>query len=182
LKGRRVLITGAGGSIGSELARQIAALEPKELILLGNTENDIFDILNEVKGLWRDLAVAPVIADVRNVARVRSVFAKFRPYAVFHAAAHKHVPLMEANVEEAITSNVLGTKNVVDSAVHFHTRHFVLISTDKAVRPTSVMGASKRAAEIMFWEAVAASFQLSSGSFRLAGQSPSLTQRCDDIS
>jgi FlaA1/EpsC-like NDP-sugar epimerase len=145
--GRTVLVTGAGGSIGSELCRQLVALEPKNLILLGHGENPIFEILHEL--LQDDLKanLIPVIADIRDRQRVQRIFEEHKPYAVFHAAAHKHVPLMEENVSEAITNNVLGTRNIVDAAVSCGTQHFVLISTDKAVRPTNVMGASKRVAE-----------------------------------
>jgi FlaA1/EpsC-like NDP-sugar epimerase len=145
--GRTVLVTGAGGSIGSELCRQLVALGPKELILLGHGENPIFDILHELLADEPRTQLIPVIADIRDRQRIRQVFAKHKPFAVFHAAAHKHVPLMEDNVTEAITNNVLGTRNLVDAAVESGTPHFVLISTDKAVRPTNVMGASKRIAE-----------------------------------
>jgi FlaA1/EpsC-like NDP-sugar epimerase len=153
VSGRSVLVTGAGGSIGSELARQLAHLEPAHLVLLGNCENEIFDILNELRDACPSLRLSSVIADVRDLPRIRSVFQRFQPYAVFHAAAHKHVPLMEDNVPDAITNNVLGTGNVVRCAVECDTQHFVLISTDKAVRPTSVMGATKRVAEMVVQEA-----------------------------
>jgi FlaA1/EpsC-like NDP-sugar epimerase len=153
VSGRRVLVTGAGGSIGSELARQLAQLEPEHLVLLGNGENEIFDILNELRDACPSLQLSSVIADVRDLPRIRSVFRRFRPHAVFHAAAHKHVPLMEENVADAVTNNVLGTGNVVRCAVECDTQHFVLISTDKAVRPTSVMGATKRVAEMVVQEA-----------------------------
>lgn len=142
-----VLVTGAGGSIGSELCRQIARLAPHRLVLLGHGENSIFDILNELRDTFGDVEVTPVIADVRDRDRVMSTFATYRPHAVFHAAAHKHVPLMEENIPEAVTNNVVGTRNVVDAALASDVEHFVLISTDKAVRPTSVMGATKRVAE-----------------------------------
>jgi FlaA1/EpsC-like NDP-sugar epimerase len=145
--GRTVLVTGAGGSIGAELCRQLVALEPKNLILLGHGENPIFEILHELLKDDPKPALIPVIADTRDRSRVQRIFEQHKPYAVFHAAAHKHVPLMEENVSEAITNNVLGTRNVVDAAVACGTQHFVLISTDKAVRPTNVMGASKRVAE-----------------------------------
>jgi FlaA1/EpsC-like NDP-sugar epimerase len=153
VSGRTVLVTGAGGSIGSELARQLAHLEPAHLVLLGNGENEIFDILNELRDACPALQLSSVIADVRDLPRIRSIFRRFRPYAVFHAAAHKHVPLMEDNVADAITNNVLGTGNVVRCAVECNTQHLVLISTDKAVRPTSVMGATKRVAEMVVQEA-----------------------------
>ena len=153
VSGRTVLVTGAGGSIGSELARQLAWLKPGHLVLLGNGENEIFDIREELKGAFPALQITAVIADTRDRLRMRTVFGRVRPDAVFHAAAHKHVPLMEDNVADAVTNNVLGTKNVVDCAVEVDTRHFVLISTDKAVRPTSVMGATKRVAEMVVQEA-----------------------------
>jgi FlaA1/EpsC-like NDP-sugar epimerase len=142
-----VLITGAGGSIGSELCRQLARLAPTRLILLGHGENSIFDIFQELSLSFPDVNIIPVIADVRDRARIQYIFQQYRPHAVFHAAAHKHVPLMEDNVLEAVTNNVAGTRNVVDAAIEVNVQHFVLISTDKAVRPTSVMGATKRIAE-----------------------------------
>jgi len=155
VSGRSVVVTGAGGSIGSELARQLARLKPSHLVLLGNGENEIFDILHELKDTHPGLALTPVIADVRDRTRILNVFCRLRPYVVFHAAAHKHVPLMEENVADAITNNVLGTANVVDCAAEGHAQHFVLISTDKAVRPTSVMGATKRLAEMVVQDAAA---------------------------
>ena len=142
-----VLITGAGGSIGSELCRQLARLAPSRLILLGHGENSIFDIFQELSLSFPDVKIIPVIADVRDRQRIHHIFQEYRPHAVFHAAAHKHVPLMEDNVLEAVTNNVSGTRNVVDAAIDSNVQHFVLISTDKAVRPTSVMGATKRIAE-----------------------------------
>ncbi|HYC49727.1 MAG TPA: nucleoside-diphosphate sugar epimerase/dehydratase [Gemmatimonadaceae bacterium] len=146
-EGKTVLVTGAGGSIGSELCRQLVALKPKELVLLGHGENPIFEILHELVADPPAVALTPVIADVRDRHRVKRVLEAHRPYAVFHAAAHKHVPLMEENVSEAITNNVMGTRNLVDAAISCGVQHFVLISTDKAVRPTNVMGATKRIAE-----------------------------------
>jgi FlaA1/EpsC-like NDP-sugar epimerase len=146
-EGRTVLVTGGGGSIGSELCRQIAELGPSRLVVLDHAENPVFSIVNELQRKLPGVPVAPVIADIRNAVRVRQVFERFMPVAVFHAAAHKHVPLMEENVYEAVTNNILGTRNVVDAALDADTEHFVLISTDKAVRPTSVMGATKRLAE-----------------------------------
>jgi FlaA1/EpsC-like NDP-sugar epimerase len=144
-----VLITGAGGSIGSELCRQIARLAPARLVVLGHGENSIFDIFHELKDAFPDVVIMPVIADVRDRKRMAAVFRSFRPHAVFHAAAHKHVPLMEENVIEAITNNIFGTLNVVDAGLEAGCKHFVFISTDKAVRPTSVMGATKRIAELI---------------------------------
>jgi len=148
LSGERVLVTGAGGSIGSELVRQIAAVKPACIILLGHGENSIFDIEQE---LIRESNIRPicVIADVRDYDRLHTTFEKYRPTVVFHAAAHKHVPLMEANVVEAITNNVMGTRNICRVSTAFSVRRLVMISTDKAVRPSSVMGASKRAAELV---------------------------------
>jgi FlaA1/EpsC-like NDP-sugar epimerase len=145
--GKIVVVTGAGGSIGSELCRQIADLKPELLILLDHSENQVFEIEGELRRRFPTQRLAPTIADVRDAGRVRRIFERYRPHAVFHAAAHKHVPLMEENVIEAITNNVLGTRNVVDASIDAGVPHFVLISTDKAVRPTSIMGATKRIAE-----------------------------------
>jgi FlaA1/EpsC-like NDP-sugar epimerase len=147
--GETVLITGAGGSIGAELCRQIARLAPARLVLVGHGENSIFDVLHELREDFPDVCLVPVIADVRDRKRIATVFKLNKPHAVFHAAAHKHVPLMEENVIEAITNNVVGTLNVVDAALEAGCEHFVFISTDKAVRPTSVMGATKRVAELI---------------------------------
>ena len=153
--GQVVLVTGAGGSIGSEICRQVAALEPSLLVLLDHSENQVFEITNELRVLFPNVALASIIADIRDADRITGVFEQYRPHAVFHAAAHKHVPLMEENVIEAVTNNVLGTRNVVDAAGEAGTSHFVLISTDKAVRPTSIMGATKRLAEIIVRRAAA---------------------------
>jgi FlaA1/EpsC-like NDP-sugar epimerase len=154
--GRTVLVTGAGGSIGAELCRQLSALAPEKLVLVDHSENSIFETRRELLRTDLRSAIVPVVADIREHARVHQVFATHEPYAVFHAAAHKHVPLMEENVAEAITNNVLGTRNVVDAAVACGTKHFVLVSTDKAVRPTNVMGASKRIAEFIVHDAAMA--------------------------
>ncbi len=161
IRGRRVLVTGAGGSIGSELCRQIIRCEPAELIILGHGENSIFDIHNELSsGISQSRAithhtsrVTPVIADIRDADRLAAVFAAHRPEIVFHAAAHKHVPLMEDNVEDAVTNNVLGTRRLVEASIAADVDHFVLVSTDKAVNPSSVMGATKRVAELIVQEA-----------------------------
>lgn len=155
IEGHVVLVTGAGGSIGSELCRQIAELRPSLLVALDHSENQIFEIENEIRERRRDLKLAPVIADIRDASRIARVFERYRPTTVFHAAAHKHVPLMEENVAEAVTNNVLGTRNVVEMALEFGTQHFVLISTDKAVRPTSIMGATKQIAELIVRRAAA---------------------------
>ncbi|MDJ0753311.1 MAG: nucleoside-diphosphate sugar epimerase/dehydratase [Ardenticatenaceae bacterium] len=149
LQGRRVLITGGGGSIGSELCRQIIRCQPSELVLLGHGENSIFGIFHELKRLKIETKITAVIADIRFEKRIKQVFAQFQPEVVFHAAAHKHVPLMEANPVEAITNNVLGTRNLLTAALEQDVDHFVMISTDKAVNPTNVMGASKRSAELL---------------------------------
>jgi FlaA1/EpsC-like NDP-sugar epimerase len=149
LEGKRVLVTGAGGSIGRELCRQIARRDPNQLILLGHGENSIFEILLELEGDYPNHIFSPVIADVRNGERLASVFKQHQPQVIFHAAAHKHVPLMEANIVEAVTNNVIGTRNVVQAALDHQVERFVLISTDKAVRPSSIYGATKRLAEMI---------------------------------
>lgn len=147
LTGKVVLVTGAGGSIGSELCRQIAQRRPAHLVLLGHGENSIYQIHQELSRTYPGLTLHPVIADTRDAARIHQVFERFRPVVVVHAAAHKHVPMMEANPEEAITTNVGGTRNLLRAAERFGVQTFVMISTDKAVHPTSTMGASKRIAE-----------------------------------
>ena len=149
LNGKRVLVTGAGGSIGRELSRQIARWSPSSLVLLGHGENSIFETMLELQDDYPSLSLHPVIADVRDETRIESVFAEHRPQVVFHAAAHKHVPLMETNVAEAVTNNVLGTRNLVEVANRHGVERLVLISTDKAIRPVSVMGATKRLAEMI---------------------------------
>lgn len=148
LAGQVVLVTGAGGSIGSELCRQIACFRPAELILLGHGENSIFEINMDLGMTCPGLATRPVIADVRDQARIDWVVETYRPAAIFHAAAHKHVPFMQDNVAEAITNNVVGSRNVVAAAERYGVERLVLISTDKAVNPTSIMGATKRLAEL----------------------------------
>lgn len=149
LGGKRIMVTGAGGSIGREICRQIARWSPAELVLLGHGENSIFESLLELNEDFPSLSIHPVIADVRDTSRIEEMFKLHQPQVVFHAAAHKHVPLMEANVEEAITNNVLGTRNVVGTANRYGVERLVLISTDKAVRPVSIMGATKRLAEMI---------------------------------
>lgn len=149
ISGRRVLITGAGGSIGRELCRQVARWGPSVLILLGHGENSIFETLLELEENFPSIPLHPVIADIRDMDRLNVVFETLHPQVVFHAAAHKHVPLMEANVEEAITNNVLGTRNIVEVCINFGVERLVMISSDKAIRPSSIMGATKRLAELL---------------------------------
>lgn len=166
LQGRRVLVTGAGGSIGSELCRQIAHFGPAELVLLGHGENAIFDILTEFSAnaalpgasdggpaTRTQPVVHSMVADIRSEERLQHLFKTYRPEIVFHAAAHKHVPLMEHNPSEAVTNNVLGTQRLVQAAIAAGVLHFVFISTDKAVNPSSVMGATKRVAELVVQDA-----------------------------
>jgi FlaA1/EpsC-like NDP-sugar epimerase len=149
LQGKRVLVTGAGGSIGSELCRQIARAHPERLLCLGRGENSIFDISNELREKYPELKQEAIIANVQDEDRLRTIFEQWRPQVVFHAAAHKHVPLMEAQPVEAVRNNIFGTQNVAEMADRFGAEAFVLISTDKAVNPTSVMGTTKRVAELV---------------------------------
>jgi FlaA1/EpsC-like NDP-sugar epimerase len=150
IKDQVILITGGGGSIGSELCRQIARFQPKKLLILDIYENNAYDLQNELKHTYKDkLDFDVIIASVRDKARLQEIFEKYKPSMVFHAAAHKHVPLMEANAVEAIKNNVFGTLNVAQCADEFGAKRFVLISTDKAVNPTNVMGATKRFAEMI---------------------------------
>jgi FlaA1/EpsC-like NDP-sugar epimerase len=149
IRHRRVLVTGAGGSIGSELCRQICRYDPKEIALLGHDENPIFEIELELRSKYPNLNIYSIIADVKDKNRIIQIFSEKRPEIVFHAAAHKHVPLMEYSPGEAFKNNIIGTKNVAEASDRFSVETFVLISTDKAVNPTSVMGATKRIAEII---------------------------------
>ncbi len=147
LAGRRVLVTGAGGSIGSELCRQIAGFGPEALILVGKGENSLYEIEGELARGSKKVPMVVALGDVGDKARMGQIFGRHRPQVVFHAAAHKHVPMMEANPGEAVKNNVFGTRTVAEAAAAAGTERFVLISTDKAVNPTSVMGATKRVAE-----------------------------------
>jgi FlaA1/EpsC-like NDP-sugar epimerase len=147
--GRTVLVTGAGGSIGSELVRQVARFAPGRLLLVERAEFALFDIDNEVRARHKDVDIRALVADVGDTERMREIFAEHSPDVVLHAAAHKHVPLMENNPSEAVKNNVLGTRCVAELAAQFGTSTFVFVSTDKAVRPSSVMGASKRVAELI---------------------------------
>ena len=148
IRDRVVMVTGAGGSIGSEMCRQIAPFSPKRLVLLEQAEQNLFEIERELRGEFPRLHVVAYIADITDFARIDSVFARERPTAVYHAAAHKHVPMMEHNPGEALKNNVRGTQTVANAAARHDCEKFVMISTDKAVNPTSVMGCSKRVAEM----------------------------------
>lgn len=153
LSGKRVLVTGAGGSIGREICLQIARWAPSELVLLGHGENSIFESLLELQDNFPSLPMKPIIADIRDLPRMMTILKDHHPQVLFHAAAHKHVPLMEANVEEAVTNNIIGTRNVVEAAIANGVERLVLISSDKAIRPVSVMGATKRMAEMIILDA-----------------------------
>ncbi len=149
LQGKRVMVTGAGGSIGSELVRQICRFAPSELVLVGHGENSIYQLERELDREWPKVQYHSVIAAVQNLQRLDAVFRRHRPEVVFHAAAHKHVPLMELNPEEAVFNNVVGSRNVVRLALQYGVTHLVNVSTDKAVNAGSVMGASKRLVELI---------------------------------
>ncbi len=149
LTGQVVLVTGAGGSIGSELCRQICPFGPQKLLLVGHGENSLYDIELELSRSFPDISIDTIIADIQDRQRLREVFNTYRPSVVFHAAAHKHVPLMERNPVEAVKNNIFGTKHVAECAHEYNAARFVLISTDKAVNPTSVMGVTKRIAEML---------------------------------
>ncbi|MBM7839417.1 FlaA1/EpsC-like NDP-sugar epimerase [Alkalihalobacillus xiaoxiensis] len=149
ITGETILVTGAGGSIGSEICRQVARFSPKEIILLGHGENSIYSIEMELRRNLPDLNIDTEIADVQDKEKIQAIMFKRQPHVIFHAAAHKHVPLMERNPEEAVKNNVIGTRNVAEAANIAGVNTFVMISTDKAVNPTSVMGATKRIAEMI---------------------------------
>ena len=142
------MVTGAAGSIGSEIVRQVIQFQPKKIILLDQAESPLYDMEMELKDEYDSLSYEIVIGDIRNIDRMENVFKSFLPQVVFHAAAYKHVPMMENNPSESILTNVLGTKILADLAVKYKVEKFVMVSTDKAVNPTNVMGASKRIAEI----------------------------------
>ena len=147
IRDKVVLVTGAGGSIGSEICRQIMRVGPKQLLLLGHGENSIYLINQELKHIYKDGPIIPIIADIRDKQQLDQIFTQYNPQVVFHAAAHKHVPLMEIQPMAAVLNNIYGTRNVADVAGRHGVERFVMISTDKAVNPTSVMGATKRVAE-----------------------------------
>ncbi|WP_269667876.1 nucleoside-diphosphate sugar epimerase/dehydratase [Staphylococcus xylosus] len=150
LTNKTILVTGAGGSIGSEICRQVCKFKPERIILLGHGENSIYIIHQELNTTYVDtIEFIPVIADVQDKERLLEIMQKYKPYAVYHAAAHKHVPLMEYNPIEAVKNNILGTKNTAESAKETEVAKFVMISTDKAVNPPNVMGATKRVAEMV---------------------------------
>lgn len=149
IKNKVILVTGGGGSIGSELCRQIAKYKPECLVLLDIYENSLYDIELELKSKYPKLKIEAIIASVRDKKRLESVFEKYHPYLVFHAAAHKHVPLMENSPLEAIKNNIFGTYNVVEACDKYKVKRFILISTDKAVNPTNIMGATKRICEMI---------------------------------
>lgn len=148
LEGKRVMITGAAGSIGSEIMRQVASFNPYKLILVDQAETPLHDIRLELQDRWRDIDAETIIADISNATRMDDIFKEYKPQYIFHAAAYKHVPMMEDNVSESIQINVFGTRTLADLAVKYKAEKFVMISTDKAVNPTNVMGCSKRICEI----------------------------------
>jgi len=148
LENKSILITGAGGSIGSELARQVARYNPSTLSILDIAETPLFYIENQLKSLVPNLNLHGIIADVKNYERLNLVFSKYRPDVVIHAAAYKHVPMMELNPYEAVHNNIYGTKVVADLSIKYNVKKFIFISTDKAVNPTNIMGATKRIAEL----------------------------------
>lgn len=148
IKDKVILVTGAGGSIGSEMCRQVCRFGPKQLLLIEQAENPLFFIERELRGLFPDVPLIPLVRNITNPERIAQVFTDYRPEVVIHAAAHKHVPLMELNPGEAIMNNIIGTKNIADAANAGGSAEFVMISTDKAVNPTSIMGSTKRIAEM----------------------------------
>ena len=150
LRGKKILVTGAGGSIGSEICRQVAKFKPKEIVILGHGENSIYQLNMELVGKYsQHFTITPVIADVQDRKRIPEVMDKYKPDVVYHAAAHKHVPLMELNPREAVKNNILGTRNVAEAASHARVKAFVMVSTDKAVNPPNIMGATKRLCEMI---------------------------------
>ena len=149
VRDKSILVTGAGGSIGSEIVRQITKFHPKKIILVGHGENSIYTILEEVKNFKNSIEYLPIIADIQDRERMFKIFGKYKPDIVYHAAAHKHVPLMEYNPMEAVKNNIIGTKNTAEAACKNGVGKFVMVSTDKAVNPPNVMGASKRLAEMV---------------------------------
>lgn len=149
IKGKIVLVTGAGGSIGSEICRQVAKFSPKQLVFFEHNENDVYFLELELKKQFKNIKFNTVIGDIKDIGLLKNVFSKYKPNVIFHAAAHKHVPLLEENPASAVKNNIIGTRNLIYAAAHYKIDNFVFISTDKAVNPTSIMGASKRIAEMM---------------------------------
>lgn len=149
IKNNTILVTGGGGSIGSELCRQIMTYKPKKLVIIDIYENTLYDIELELKNKYPNIEINAIVASIRDSKMIKEIFKEHKPYLVFHAAAHKHVPLMEANPLEAIVNNVFGTYNVVNACDEYNVKKFILISTDKAVNPTNIMGATKRMCEMI---------------------------------
>ncbi len=163
LEGKRVLITGAAGSIGSEIMRQVTAFNPYKLILVDQAETPLHDVRLELQDKWRDVDAVTIVADISNQTRMEAIFREYKPQYIFHAAAYKHVPMMEDNVSESIQVNVAGTRILADLAVKYNAEKFVMVSTDKAVNPTNVMGCSKRICEI-YVQSLAKKIQLDKSS------------------
>ncbi|MHB1456375.1 MAG: UDP-N-acetylglucosamine 4,6-dehydratase family protein [Armatimonadota bacterium] len=153
LGGRSVLVTGAGGSIGSEICRQVGSFHPSRLVILGHGEDSIYHIDRELHETYPNLPIEAVIADLRDRPRVDAILARWQPDTILHAAAHKHVPLMQTNAPDAVTNNIFGTLNLVESAVAHRVAHLVMISSDKAVNPVNIMGTTKRIAELVVRDA-----------------------------
>jgi FlaA1/EpsC-like NDP-sugar epimerase len=149
LKGQSVLVTGAGGSIGSELCRQICRFGPKKIVLFERAESPLYEIELELKQQYHDIEIEPILGDIQDIYQIDVVFDRFKPQTVFHAAAYKHVPMLELQPWKAIENNIKGTYNLIDAANRFEIERFVFVSTDKAVRPTNVMGATKRVSEML---------------------------------
>jgi FlaA1/EpsC-like NDP-sugar epimerase len=144
-----VIVTGAGGSIGSELCRQIVRFNPESMILFDHNENDVYFLVVEFETKYPEVKFKTIIGDIKDIGLLKNTFTRYKPQVIFHAAAHKHVPLMEENPPAAVKNNIIGTRNLIYAADHYKVERFVLISTDKAVHPTSVMGATKRIAEMI---------------------------------
>lgn len=166
LNGRRVLITGAGGSIGSEIVRQVLDFEPSHLTILDNSELHLFEINREVRNRWPNIEVRPVLANILDARRMKGVLIEESPEIVIHAAAYKHVPLIQENSYAAVTNNILGTRNLLMLCPEFGVKHFVLISTDKAVDPSSIMGSSKRVCELLVQQVCSNGSRMSSAVVR----------------
>jgi FlaA1/EpsC-like NDP-sugar epimerase len=149
LKGKKVMITGGAGSIGEEISLQVCKYSPLELMILDHNENGLFFMERKIKKEYGDLKLNIMVADIRNREKMENIFKSFKPEVIFHSAAHKHVPMMEYHPDEAVSNNILGTKNLVELADKYEVNNFVMISTDKAINPTSVMGASKQVAEMI---------------------------------